>query len=528
MCLIPEFPGQTTFFLRTVTAEGIMADDIDHGHRTGRGTIAGMIILLAAVFAGQFLLAGGVQGLVRPLWFDEILTQTLVADDSLSHSLAAIADGVDFNPPTLHLLLRGYCTVWGEANPAALRSFSLACAFLALIAVFLTLTSVYRPLVAIAATLGMWSGEILIAEAFQARFYSVWAALIAWFCFLLTRSERSFLAPWHFVLRAILSVLICTIHYFGVFSFVLVIGAFCAWNRAHPRRIGALIWSAIPGPIVLLACTPIFLGQRAALTVPTWVPPTSLSRTLGVISMLLPTAALSLCAIALFYIQFLPRVVRSRANHARPGERLGAGVSLASLILMPVILLFFSLLVQPSMIPRYAIVTCLAFAPLMAFLLDPCPRFVVVTCLTVFALAGVGPMVKLVNESAQVSQELRMLVDAIHSYPDETPVIIEDALDALPMHVYAPELRKQAAFLDFEVGELESATPYAIVNRDVLRRYTKHYPGLQLAALSKVRQFDRFLVIRGKQDQRNWSEYGAFRVDSLGGRLYLLVRQTVP
>lgn len=121
-----------------------------------------------------------------------------------------------------------------------------------------------------------------------------------------------------------------------------------------------------------------------------------------------------------------------------------------------------------------------------------------------------------------------MLVDAIHSYPDETPVIIEDALDALPMHVYAPELRKQAAFLDFEVGELESATPYAIVNRDVLRRYTKHYPGLQLAALSKVRQFDRFLVIRGKQDQRNWSEYGAFRVDSLGGRLYLLVRQTVP
>ncbi|MCL4203366.1 MAG: hypothetical protein KJ000_12765 [Pirellulaceae bacterium] len=487
-----------------------------------------MFLLLIGIFLVQLAIAGGFKSVSRPLWFDEILTQTLVADPNIVHSLAAISDGVDFNPPTLHLLLRGYCALWGETNAATLRSFSLLCTMLTLVAIYFTLACGYRPLVACTATLGMWTGETLVGEAFQARFYSLWSMLIALFCFLLSRSDRSFATKWQFALRAVCSVLICTTHYFGIFSLVLVVAGDCLWHRGNRKRIYSLLWSALPGLVALIACTPFFLGQRAALSLPTWIPPIGLSRVLGVIAMLVPMSALSVCAISLYFSELLmgrnrPGLGTMRLISVRPSQRLGIGVSLGTLLVMPAVLLVFSLLVQPSMIPRYAIVACLAFGPLIAVLLDRCQRLFVIFCLVSFTAIGLGSVAKVTNDAQQSVLEREEILDVVLSLPHRT-ILIEDALDALPLYAATPELRDRLAFLDFEIEELPEASSYAVVNRDVMRRYTRHYPGLQRLTPKDVATIDRLAVLQSEREPIAWSLVGGFRVRPLGGRLYELER----
>ena len=482
-----------------------------------------MLAMLIGIFFSQLLLAGGVRNLARPLLFDEILTQTLVADPSVTHSLAAIADGVDFNPPTLHLLLRGYCFLWGEVSETALRSFSLLCALLTLVAVYLTLASVHRPLVACAATLGIWTLDLLIAQAFEARFYSAWCALIAWLCYAITRPDHQFFSRGNFALRAVLAMLICTIHYFGIFSLLLVTVGYGLWHWKARKRLRSCLWSLLPGPLALLACTPFFLGQRAALTVPTWVEPVTLSRLLGLVQMV-PVGAISLCAITLYASRLLAKPRRFSEVRVRPTERLGMGVPLASLIFMPAILVAFSLLVQPSMMGRYAIVMCLASAPLMAHLMDRVHPVLLGLCLAILALANVGPMVRFGNVVRQGEQEQQAIIANLQQSPPSMPVIIEDGLEALPLYLYSERLRDRIRFLDFEVGDLSGPPATAIVGRDVLRRYTKHYPGLQLESIKTLDRYERLLVLQKQRDPIDWSHYGRFRVRHLGGRLYQLDR----
>src|SRR5207247_5993620 len=69
------------------------------------------------------------------------------------------------------------------------------------------------------------------------------------------------------ILLALFSVLLCTLHYFGVIVLLLLI----IGTGVSQRRSWRSLWPAGFGPVALIACLPLFLQQRASLPHRTWL-----------------------------------------------------------------------------------------------------------------------------------------------------------------------------------------------------------------------------------------------------------------
>src|SRR5204862_7918640 len=110
--------------------------------------------------------------------------------------------------------------------------------------------------------------------AFEARGYSMWLAATAWYCLLLavsrSNNRRTRIAA--LVGAAIAATIACTVHYFGIMGIALATVADLA-TVASPIR--ARFRRLIPAGIAMLAlllCIPLFLEQRRAYSVATWIP----------------------------------------------------------------------------------------------------------------------------------------------------------------------------------------------------------------------------------------------------------------
>src|SRR5438093_187083 len=75
-------------------------------------------------FAAMIGCANAAYLFARHFWIDEIFTFALVADPDPVHALGALAGGVDMNPPTLYLLLRGLTLLTGGPGEVAFRVFA--------------------------------------------------------------------------------------------------------------------------------------------------------------------------------------------------------------------------------------------------------------------------------------------------------------------------------------------------------------------------------------------------------------------
>src|SRR5262249_50870016 len=111
---------------------------------------------------------------------------------------------------------------------------------------------------------------LILSHAFEARFYGPWLAAVAWFAYALVlfRTSARRLLPG--LLLAACAAVVCTTHYFGIITLALVTAFDLAFHRAAAPRWAALAIAAV-GPLLLLACVPLYLRQRAALTASTWV-----------------------------------------------------------------------------------------------------------------------------------------------------------------------------------------------------------------------------------------------------------------
>src|SRR5688500_1826214 len=81
---------------------------------------------LAALIVMQLWICNGYRLFGRHLWLDEVHTHLLVADPDIGHSMQALAGGTDNSPPTLYLMLRGFCVLVGGPGPTSFRIFELS------------------------------------------------------------------------------------------------------------------------------------------------------------------------------------------------------------------------------------------------------------------------------------------------------------------------------------------------------------------------------------------------------------------
>jgi hypothetical protein len=304
----------------------------------------------------------------RPFWVDEWFTVLTISEPSPLDVIGHLRHGADGGASLFHLIAWGIRALTGSVTPVALRALSLAFVWGALWLVYAILRRRFGPDASIVGLLAVGSHGLVVAHAFEGRFYALWllcAALFAWALPTDLRSSRS-----RQLLLAVASVLLVTSHWYGIFSLTIMCAAAVGTRGRRRRDALRALWPALAGVLALIVILPLAAGQRAAVTVDTWIPaftPGQLRGLSGTFWMSrVPVAAIVVIAAA-WLLSRLRGANAVRFASARDVLDDPGIVALLSLAAMPSVLLVLSLAGQPSMISRYAMPAVLAWAPLMAF-----------------------------------------------------------------------------------------------------------------------------------------------------------------
>jgi hypothetical protein len=381
-----------------------------------------------------------------PFILDERLTDLIVRDPSISHSIYAVKHGVDTNPPVYHLILRGF---WMAVHPLfhedpriALRAFSTLCTFLALIGAYVVIRKAFFPLVSLVATLAVWAHPEVITQSFSARFYPPLLLASVLMCLALSIRGTG-------VLRAILvglaAMLLCTLHYFGILVLGPIVLASLVIDDGPLLRRIVRVLPTIAGPLALLPFIPFIKSQAEGLTVKTWVDPFSfvLARTF---------LTDTLCAVPLLLavaVWTMGKLIQEPVAAANPADRKiirAASLPMLSLVVVPLVIIAFSAVVQSALIDRYAISAALVLAPVVALLGQSLSRSMLVLLAVFLSGFAVLQVHSVTSTRAGDLGELTAYRDELLG--DSLPMVFADRADAVRLAAFDPDLFSRIQLVD--------------------------------------------------------------------------------
>jgi hypothetical protein len=513
-------------------------------------------LLLLAIMLGCVIVTGGLTLFTRPLWLDEYHTFFLADKQSLTQSLRSLAQGADFNPPTLHLIYRALGAVTGALSPVKLRIVSFASVWLALTFVYATLRRFFSPTVAFTGPVAIWTHPLAIAHAFEARFYGPWLLFSAALAWSVGVDPERAISRRRDIVLAMFAILTCTIHYFGVFAWVVVFGAaIIAGQRSgsKPREIRRRVAPMLLGPVAVALCMPLYIGQRQALTVKTWVDPLNVAQLRDFlmsfffwIGFVIPVVTWGALRLIRGAKTAMPNAVRDVGRTARQSpttsdQRRATHADLLALLgmaVVPVILIIFSATVQPSLIRRFAIPTLLFWGPMVALSMDRVPRLARIIVLEVLiVVAGLGTRAY-VMAARQTTNDLAADVAALDALGGDETVAFRTRHRLYPIayplggkrHVPRPTL----GFIDFDDstarqvgGPVSGPTSvrFLTLERDVARVHTRLYGFPLMLPVDRLRGNDRFYMLdEDDSDAFSRSWFPGFSVRRVAPRLFLLTR----
>jgi hypothetical protein len=406
-------------------------------------TAAAALITIGVL--GQIWLANASDLLSRHLWHDEILSETLATDPDLGRSMQALAAGVETHPPTYYLLLRAWTLVMGRTDEWSMRSLSLLATIAALTGLYVYMRRAFSIPACIPALIVVWSGSLIMGQAFEARMYAVWLAAIVWFAVFLSWCDRdaTFLTR---LLVAVCAIVVCTVHYFGIVPLVLV-ASFEFWRRSPGPGRWTGFTAASSGLLALAACLPFLIGQRRGISESTWVPVASLESTGTFLTdVLLPRELVIVMVVGGWLAYLLRRDGLSSLTHDRVITQAG----LSSLLLMPVALVLFSYAIMSVQIPRYAIPAILALGPLAAYQTARMPSWCTVLLSALLFGLSCAHLHNLANEARHNDERSDRLIARIRRLPVDRPVLFRRAVQLYPILRYAPDLADRCLYADFE------------------------------------------------------------------------------
>jgi hypothetical protein len=494
------------------------------------GATARELIVAGLLFAGvivAIVLLSGASSLVgRHLWLDEIITYLLVTDPSAAHMFDALLHGADSNVPGLHLLLRGMGVVL-PLNEMTLRLFSGMAALAALLGLHACLRLVFDRLVSAASTLTLLSGHLFVAQAFDARFYAPWLAACAWFCFCLallrfrpgSRAARIGLA--------VMTIVMLSIHYFGVFSFLAIVTADFFTDPQPMRRRILARWPLLFALPMVGVIAFFYFPQRGALSVATWVRPPTPAIAFDFVAqtlLLLPVACVSAAVLAALALR------RWRSDlFIAPRESLRPLAGAVALVAVPLIVLAFTYLVQPATKPRYAIPGLAGIAVVLAWLYARLHRHLVIAFVLGFTILSGHRFHALAVAHARTGLELAHYAAIIKKTDPDQIVVFERRHDLYPMSIHSPEIGYRLYMLDFETSEespgtLAPSTNFGIVERDANRAIVRSYPQIRLLPRRELPRGKRLLLVASDLNVARLQKrfQGAF-VTQVGGRMFEVV-----
>lgn len=349
-------------------------------------------LLVAAVLIVPLVIPPFSILVTKPLWLDELHTWLLARERPGPELVARLRGGADFNPPLLfvvdHLLLS---LIPGLPAQVVLRLTSVLAVGAACTMLYRLHRSRFDVLPALAGALAPLAHTVVVSQLHEARFYAPWLLLIValgWALQTVVEHPRS---PGRFAALVALSAATCLIHYFGVISIGLVgVGTVAALrDRRSLRPLAGLAL----GTLALAAGIPVYLVQKQVLSVATWIPPATVSSAIDFLRVFLTYPAYVLVVIAALGVALIHRLTRFAA--LRPPARVRAATppvaqgAFLALLALPVVLLAFSVVVQPALIARYALPTAIGGACVVALATARLPRMIAVpVVLGILAMHG--------------------------------------------------------------------------------------------------------------------------------------------
>lgn len=333
-----------------------------------------LLVAALAVVVGILPAVGGSVLWTRPLWMDEIAMYFLTSEPT-GEMIRLIGRGGDWNPPTLHLIVRGAIRLLGmhAVTPVVLRSIALVSVLLAVVFVYATLRRRVGIAAAVSGVLVLCAQGLVLEHAFEGRFYAPWLGFAAMFAWSLGVDGGNPRSRRRDALVALTALLVATIHWYGVFSLALMCAGAVLARRPDWRGALRSVAPAGVAALALVALVPLALSQRASAAPVLWVHPLSLAQVDQMTRQFVPGALVVLVALALV----LDAALRSSAEPRQVPGSAWQDPSISALFCagaMPLVLIGLSVALTPSMVFRYAIVATLAWAPAVALLVESSAR----------------------------------------------------------------------------------------------------------------------------------------------------------
>jgi hypothetical protein len=455
------------------------------------------------------LIGGGAILWTRPLWFDEICCTLFVVEGASSpvEVIQRVARGEDYAPPLLHLMAWTAGKLGGGLSPIVLRSMSLVCVALAIALLYLALRRRFGRLPSAAGVLAVATHSLVVAHAFEGRFYGPWllfASAYAWSLGIDADRPRSVRRD---ATEAIASILLATIHWFGVLSLGLMCVAAVLAGGPRWRAALRLVTPSAAGFLALAACIPLVLAHRAgAVQVGAlWVQPLSTAQ-VGVIVRLFFLSTVPVLCVVLLLIDGLrdSRSQPSAVANLQSSLRDPSLAALASLALFPAVLVVVSIVLQPSMLDRYAIVTVLAWAPLAALAVATLERGGRVVAVLFFATLLVLAGRRAIGEKREFAEMVRLNDEAYaRALTMNLPVVFASLHTAYP--VAGPRrAERRALFVELPDSTIQSMVPqerlawlrrHIAVERNIARGHARTYGFPILAPQAQLDTTRAFLLV---------------------------------
>lgn len=470
-------------------------------------------ILIAAILLGTLTLAllwlvDGAILLIRPLWVDEVHTVLVARRPSPAAIVSDLANGADFGPPLIHFGAWLVGLLPGGLSPLALRLLSLACICAALLVLYAVLRRTQGRDASAAATLAVGSSALIVAHAYEARYYGPWVLCATLFAWSLRagplRSRRDD------ALVAATATLLCMVHWYGVIGLGLMAGGALISRRDDWRQGLRMVAPAAAGLVVTVLLLPLAVGQRRALSSSTWVPDFRWNQLAAFADAFWFPQVVQVAAAA-GAIGWL--IARQRRQHPpvpalRDASREPGLMAVAALALIPLALAALSLVGQPSMLARYAILAVLAWGPLVAVALSLAGRWPARAFAAYALVLWFATYTRQVRARAAFAAGVRQTVTAIDAARQlGLPAVI------MSMHsLYAavppiPGAAHQPAFLELSDEALDILVPdsgrFAQLNkgirieRDVVRVHATRFRFPKLVPLTLLDTVARFALVGG-------------------------------
>jgi len=486
---------------------------------------------LLVLLLGVQLLAFRATGLFgKHFWLDETHTYLTVADPDLHHALAGLRGAVNGASPTYFMLLRAFCRLAGGPGEISFHAFSFLFSLLALFGLYLLLRKAFTPLVAFTAVLATWAHPEFFRQAFDARYYAAWTAATVWFAYFLANTREEKRSVLNAFLLAASAMLMCTLHYFGLFTFALVLAfAFLLDGESRLARPRAWIPAAF-GPLALAASLPYYFSQHSALAHPDHIPAPSIGQLIRVAGELLPPMQIPVIAVVCLFGILLNQRMRRDPADAETACDLRPLAGITGTLFMLVVLLAFSFVIQPVMVTRYAMPMLAGLAVVMALLMSKTPRAAVAFLLAFFFVTGGVGLHEYAAAARAKDRNTDEFIATLRALPGKAPVAFEISRDFMVVCHYAPDIQDRCRFLDFEEGDIGGVDKFRLSVRDEALIVQKHYGVPSVTAWARLRELPEFYLVAGHRPDQDTAaaerDYPGFTARAVTPRLLLMTAKS--